>query len=505
MRKITLSLFILLTVTTGIFAGGVVTNTNQSAMYVRILARDASTDIDAVYYNPASLALLADGFYISVNNQVIGKTNKVTNDYYLLHQGSYNGDIMAPVFPGIYAAYKRGKFAYSIGFNPIAGGGGAEYANGVAGTEIAIAAMIPGLASESGFAGLDDVAAAIFSNDETNYGSISDYRYKTQTAEGKEVRFGIQGGLSYKFNDFFSGFVGGRYVIAPGSMNTVKMELTGIEFKSDYKNAWYAPDAYLQQFNTDMGTEYFEQEDIDGYKIKDVYTDVSFSGTGFTPIVGLNLQVSEKMNVGIKYEHLTRMILTTKVNNGKDGDETYTDGKETRADLPPLFTVGVNYEVMDGLTVSGSFRHYWDFDSDYGFENIEGQRKFITKNTWEAALGAEYKVMDNLVVSAGYQRTQFSPSQYYQNSTRNLLSSNTVGFGGTYGVSESLSLTLGIGFTMYSDYTRAYDGNGITQYYNPGRIFAVETYDKSAWMVGIGANYILGNSGATTTEPSLDE
>ncbi len=39
-------------------AGGIVTNSNQSAAYVRMLARDASTSIDAVYYNPAGLTKL---------------------------------------------------------------------------------------------------------------------------------------------------------------------------------------------------------------------------------------------------------------------------------------------------------------------------------------------------------------------------------------------------------------------------------------------------------------
>jgi hypothetical protein len=35
------------------FAGGILTNTNQSAQFVRMLSRNASTDLDAVYFNPA--------------------------------------------------------------------------------------------------------------------------------------------------------------------------------------------------------------------------------------------------------------------------------------------------------------------------------------------------------------------------------------------------------------------------------------------------------------------
>jgi len=43
-----------------VMAGGIVTNTNQSATYIRMLARDASTSIDAVYFNPAGMVKLDD-------------------------------------------------------------------------------------------------------------------------------------------------------------------------------------------------------------------------------------------------------------------------------------------------------------------------------------------------------------------------------------------------------------------------------------------------------------
>ena len=40
------------------FAGGYLTNTNQHISFLRMLARGASTEIDAVYSNPAGLAFL---------------------------------------------------------------------------------------------------------------------------------------------------------------------------------------------------------------------------------------------------------------------------------------------------------------------------------------------------------------------------------------------------------------------------------------------------------------
>ena len=43
-----------------VFAGGLVTNTNQSAQFVRSLSRNASTQVDAIYFNPAGVTQLED-------------------------------------------------------------------------------------------------------------------------------------------------------------------------------------------------------------------------------------------------------------------------------------------------------------------------------------------------------------------------------------------------------------------------------------------------------------
>ncbi|HHU99669.1 MAG TPA: aromatic hydrocarbon degradation protein, partial [Bacteroidales bacterium] len=118
-----------LVVTGSLFAGGLVTNTNQSALYTRLQSRNASTSIDAVYYNPAGLTKLSDGFHFSLNNQTIGQTQRVTTAYDPLNGSpkEYVGKVSAPVYPGVYAAFKTGKLALSLGFNPVGGGGGATY------------------------------------------------------------------------------------------------------------------------------------------------------------------------------------------------------------------------------------------------------------------------------------------------------------------------------------------------------------------------------------------
>ncbi|MDZ7634495.1 MAG: hypothetical protein U5L72_08695 [Bacteroidales bacterium] len=144
MRKI-LTLVSAMAITGSLFAGGLVTNTNHSAYMVRMLSRQASTGVDAAYFNPAGLTKLADGFHFSVNNQTIGQTKTITNDYYFLTEKptEYVGTVSAPIFPGVYAVYKTGKLAFSAGFNPIGGGGGAEYATGLPSFETQIANLVP--------------------------------------------------------------------------------------------------------------------------------------------------------------------------------------------------------------------------------------------------------------------------------------------------------------------------------------------------------------------------
>ena len=62
-----------------VFAGGLVTNTNQSAQFVRTLSRNASTQVDAIYFNPAGVTQLDDGWHLAFHNQTIMQEKTVEN------------------------------------------------------------------------------------------------------------------------------------------------------------------------------------------------------------------------------------------------------------------------------------------------------------------------------------------------------------------------------------------------------------------------------------------
>lgn len=198
-RKLLLSLSAAL-LSTGLMAGGIMTNTNQSAAYVRMLARNASLGIDAVYFNPAGLTKLGNGFYLSLNNQTVFQTKDVINNYTYLNgspNAKYTGIVKAPVFPGVYAAYKMDKLAFSFGFNPVGGGGGATYDTGLPSFEMPISDLIPSLASITG---------PMSYNADINF-------------EGTSVYFGYQFGVSYEINPSISVFAGVRTVTAKNTYN----------------------------------------------------------------------------------------------------------------------------------------------------------------------------------------------------------------------------------------------------------------------------------------------
>jgi long-chain fatty acid transport protein len=118
----------------------IITNTNQSTQYLRLLARNASTDVDAVYYNPAGLTKLADGFHLDVHNEYINQDKTVTNNFPFLAlrspmpasaDVSYVGTVRVPLYPNVYLVYKQGPLAFSFGFGPNAGGGSAEFKTGL--------------------------------------------------------------------------------------------------------------------------------------------------------------------------------------------------------------------------------------------------------------------------------------------------------------------------------------------------------------------------------------
>lgn len=531
MKRITLLLIGLLTLPFFSYSGGIVTNQNQSASYIRMFARDASTDIDAVFFNPAGLTKLDDGLYLSLNYQYINQNKFVTSNYVNLNNSpvEYKGQISVPVFPGVYAAYKTGKFVFSFAWNPVGGGGGATFENGLPSFEIPISDLKLGGASDYG---LD----AYF--------------------EGSSVYWGYQFGVSYEINDMFSLYLGGRYVTAKntymGHLKDITITQGAYEGSASayYQNIVNFADGLsglsalgygsltLEQLSGSIPAEDYQalaagyagfgldptvvtidqaSAGVDPYYYpakRSAYmtspqddVEVEQTGSGFAPIIGVNYSPSDKLNIGLKYEFMTKIEM--KNNTTKDfildydpvSEEVtrtmFPDGSTFRSDMPALLSVGADYQINEKLSVAGGFHMYFDkaanygrklYDPDLGRSVYVDNDEVIDNNSTEFALGFEYMLSDKLLLSIGYLNTQTGVSQMYQTDLSYSNNSNTVGLGGAYAVTSNIDFNLGVGYTTYNDAKKIYN-----VYNAEGTpIPTIERYDKDNFFIALGLDFKFG-------------
>ena len=520
------------------FAGGILTNTNQSAQFVRMLSRNASTDLDAVYFNPAGLTQMNNGFYFAFHNQSIWQTKTITSEFgqnttpqYPLLYDKYEGEVKVPVFPSAFAVYKTDNWAFSAGFGPNGGGGSAKYDHGLPSFEKQIAKLVPAMS------GLSSLGYPVNAYD-------VDISF-----EGTSVFWGIQLGATYKVNDAISVYAGGRYVPAvntyKGSISSIQLGTSGaLQNAQTYlkgaaavatakSQATGAVAASLQPLvSGGAGTYTLAQVQAAGYitaaqkaqieaglqqlgltsaqisaisvssaqttfattsaylggvasslnsnipNLADKRVDTRQTGAGVTPIIGVDIHL-KKLNVGLKYEHKT--YLTLKNSTVVDDINMFPDGQKSGSDIPAIVAGGADYQLLDKLKISGSFNVYLDKNVDWG-NSIYGVHRTIDKNYVELAFGAEYKLTNKFAVSAGYLNSNTGVSEQYQSDFGFSNDSYTTGLGLQWKLDERLTLDAGMMLTTYKDYTKTFvDAAPFGTYH--------ETYGKDTFTVAFGIAY----------------
>ena len=127
-------------------AGGLMTNTNYHIAFDRMMARGASTEIDAAFSNPAGLAWGYDGFQMSLDFQKPWQYRNVEttvpgflgSDF----NKKYEGKASAPIVPALFASYKQDDWALPAMIGIVGSGGFVEYEEGVPMFNVPIAAMV---------------------------------------------------------------------------------------------------------------------------------------------------------------------------------------------------------------------------------------------------------------------------------------------------------------------------------------------------------------------------
>jgi len=491
MKRLNLLLVVMLISSPILMAGGLKTNTNQSAAWVRTMSRNATLGIDAVYYNPAGLSQLNNGLHLSLSNQSIFQTRTVSSDYTYLTGApvDYEAELTAPLFPSIYAAYKMDKWTFSAGFNIIGGGGSANFETGLPDFEIPISSLVPML--QSSLAPIDAGLAGAGLPD-PGYRAITGYNLNA-SFNGTSTYMGYQFGATYAINDMISVAIGGRVVTASNSYEGALENITvdapqvygGTQSAGDYLRT-VAENPFL-----DAGTIGMLQATAGALDVAtaDAQLKASQKGTGFAPIIGVNLHLSDMLNLAVKYEHHTKIELTN--DTEVDDVSMFPDGEKVRADLPGLLAFGAQINPLKKLSLTGSFNYYLDKSAYYGNTNESGEQidneLSIDENGYTWAFSAEYKLISILGVSAGYTGGNNGVNDNYQSGITYGLKSSSWGAGVFVNVTEKIQINAGFSATSYDDYShsKSYDlAPGLSVPYADG-------YGKATKMFAVGVDISL--------------
>ncbi|WP_456103711.1 hypothetical protein [Prevotella sp.] len=502
----------LLAMATTTQAGGLLTNTNQNIAFNRNFARVGAIGIDGVYFNPAGVAFLDQGFHLSLNFQNVYQTREITSTFsvpafaktpyeypFRLNGGNttdgskfYIGKASVPILPSFQVAYNKDKWSFQAGFGLTGGGGKSTFNEGLPSFERPVS-LLPVLINKQ----LPDFSK-LFGTQEAPATSYSMQSYMS----GQQYNFGLQLGAAYKINENLSVFGGARfnyiYNKYEGRITNISANVgdnnqklydyfdSKVKALNEKANALQAQavavqtqaDAFRAQANkaTDptekakllaTADQYAAgaQKASEGAKlvnavadklnsskenVKDRYLEVSQRGWGITPILGIDYRTG-KWNFAARYEFTTKLNIENKTK--KDDTNRYKDGVNTPNDIPGILALGAQYEVLKNLRIMAGYNHY--FDKDARMDN--DKQKFLKNNTQEFLAGVEWDINPSVTVSAGGQRTLYGLGDgKYLTDLSFVTSSYSFGVGAKIKVAKNAHLNVAYFFTNYSNFKKEY-------------------------------------------------
>ena len=504
---------LLLAMVTSTQAGGLLTNTNQNIAFNRNFARVGAIGIDGVYFNPAGVAFLDQGFHLSLNFQNVYQTRQITSAFsipafantpyeypFTLNGGDktdgskfYEGKASVPILPSFQVAYNKDKWSFQAGFGLTGGGGKASFNEGLPSFERQIA-ILPALINQQ-----LPTFSTLLGQQETPATSYSMQSYMS----GHQYNFGLQLAVAYKINENLSVFGGARfnyiYNKYEGNITNISADVNGNSqnlyeyFGSKAKlltekaaalqaqavAAKTQADAYQAQANaaTDPTAKAQLQAAANQYAagaqqasagakmvsagadklnsskelVKDRYVEVSQRGWGITPILGIDYRTG-KWNFAARYEFTTKFNIEN--NTKRDDTQKYENGVNTPNDIPGILALGAQYEVLKNLRVMAGYNHY--FDKDARMDN--NKQRFLKHNTQEFLAGVEWDINPSVTVSAGGQRTLYGLGDgKYLTDLSFVTSSYSFGVGAKIKVAKNAHLNVAYFFTNYSKFTKNYE------------------------------------------------
>ena len=541
MKKIVLSLIAFTMTSVSAIAGGILTNTNQSVLFLKNPARDAAIGLDGVYSNPAGVAFMPEGFHVAFNWQYAHQTRTITSTNPVFALGKKNegktmkefqGVADAPIIPSLQAAYNKGNWSVQFNFSVPGGGGSCEFADGLGSFE----SVVGSIASK--FMALDQTAAQLnglttmLTPLYTMFGAtaptaisstgVSGYDMNSYM-QGRQYYFGFQLGTAYKIKENLSVYGGLRLLYGSA---TYRARISNIMVKTgsayeDFESFLPKVPAQMQECMTSaqqnlnfinqveghpayatlpaetqaqltaakmalsQGIGSLEQSKGEMAKLAKYSEGVNLlsnqSSLGIAPIIGVDWKMNDKFNFAAKYEFKTQIRMENESTVFEASEigavNKFRDSEKVNEDIPALLTIGARWNPIDAVNLNLGWHHYFDKNANW----YNNSQDLLRSNTNEYLAGVEWDVTDKLNVSCGGQLTRYGLTDEYMNDMSFVANSYSFGFGFSYKVKDHVTLSAAYFQTNYGNYNREnYPTAGVN-----------DTYTRTNYVLGLGCQVDL--------------
>ena len=509
MKKITGALVAILFSGNTAFAGGILTNTNQSVSFLRNPARDAAIGLDGVYSNPAGVAFMNDGLHLAFNWQYAHQTRTITSTNPLFALGyknngqttkEFEGIANAPIIPSLQAAYNKNNWSLQFNFSVPGGGGKCEFDKGIGSFETVVGAIANRLIGVS--TAINTQINPLGASVPTVTGYDVDGYMK-----GRQFYFGFQVGAARKINEHLSVYGGLRLLYGTASyearLNNIRVMngnngitlpeyFVGVtngltdagnkisalgqqvqdgiqQYVAGYMAAGLSQEQAMQQPAVQELVAKGQQLQNSGAQLKATAEQLEGSaqtlapytngvnlksdqtGWGIAPIIGIDYKTGA-FNFAAKYEFKTRM----RMKNNSDLKEAsvisatnkFVNGTSVPEDSPAQLALGAQWSFVDNARLNLGYHHFFDTDAHW----YQHSEKLLDGGTNEYLAGAEWDINKRLTVSGGTQFTRYQLTDEYMNDMSFVVNSWTFGLGLEYKVSDKVKLSAAYFQTNYEYY-----------------------------------------------------
>jgi opacity protein-like surface antigen len=412
---------------TASFAAGPNSNPNQSAEYVKTQSRSASVEPDAAFFNPAGTALMQDGFYYYLSEQVIVDPIRIkpfggyANELMMASRHEYKADKSGFTFINLYLVHKKGRFAWSFGFLPLGGGGNATYNNGLQMIDLALNPQLnpPAL--------LSSILNQLYGGAPVIGGT------PISKLKGFSVVYTVQTSLAYEvIKDLLTVSLGVRGMYGVTVLDATLYGLGG-------RYGGYIPGAS----NFHANQQGFAYGFIGGVDVK--------------PVKDLTIAVKGEWNSPLRQHTVSTDYIAFGM-----FDKSNMDGNTRYAQIPGTLGVGASYKIM-GAQIAAHYTYYFN-----QFAQMRGREKNFTGG-YDVGGGIDYTITAVPInIGAGYQwsATGARPSALSQ--FNDDVNYHTVGAGISYLFDGKMKLTLAF---AYSHYITTDINKGTMFRFNPAKYY----------------------------------